>query len=80
MISLTIYEIIDTSMREVQALIVFPTRELATQTKKVILSIRDFMNVQDHVCIGGKNIGDNNFIQVLLLISGSNYHGHFEWQ
>jgi ATP-dependent RNA helicase len=80
MISLTIYEIIDTSMREVQALIVFPTRELVAQTKKVILSIRDFMNVQDHVCISGKSIGDNNFIQVLLLSSGSNCHGHFEWQ
>jgi len=43
----------------VQALIVSPTRELATQTDKVILAIGDFMNVQTHCCIGGKSVGED---------------------
>lgn len=43
----------------VQALILSPTRELATQTEKVILAIGDFMNVQAHACIGGKSIGED---------------------
>merc|ERR1711988_978182 len=36
-----------------------PTRELATQTEKVVLAVGDFMNVQAHACIGGKSIGDD---------------------
>ena len=36
-----------------------PTRELATQTEKVVLALGDFMNVQAHACIGGKSIGED---------------------
>lgn len=43
----------------VQALILSPTRELATQTEKVILAIGDYINVQAHACIGGKSIGED---------------------
>lgn len=43
----------------VQALILSPTRELASQTEKVILAIGDFINVQAHSCIGGKSIGED---------------------
>lgn len=59
MIALAVCQMIDTATREVQALILSPTRELAAQTEKVILAIGDFMNVQAHACIGGKSIGED---------------------
>eukprot|EP00252_Welwitschia_mirabilis_P011832 TRINITY_DN262_c0_g1_i1.p1 TRINITY_DN262_c0_g1~~TRINITY_DN262_c0_g1_i1.p1 ORF type:complete len:224 (-),score=24.57 TRINITY_DN262_c0_g1_i1:187-858(-) len=59
MVALTVCQIIDTTVREVQALILSPTRELASQTEKVILAIGDFINVQAHACIGGKSIGED---------------------
>ncbi|KAK8981722.1 hypothetical protein V6N11_028128 [Hibiscus sabdariffa] len=36
MIALTVCQVVDTASREVQALILSPTRELASQTEKVI--------------------------------------------
>ena len=50
---------IDTSLMETQALILSPTRELAEQSQKVLLSIGDYMKVQCHACIGGKSIGED---------------------
>ena len=43
----------------VQALILSPTRELASQTEKVIRTIGDFMNIQAHACVGGKSVGED---------------------
>eukprot|EP01031_Cornospumella_fuschlensis_P026732 gene26732-32302_t len=57
--SISILQSIDTRINEVQALVLSPTRELAEQTQKVLLSIGDFMNVQCHACIGGKSIGED---------------------
>mmetsp|Transcript_5734 Transcript_5734/g.14691 ORF Transcript_5734/g.14691 Transcript_5734/m.14691 type:complete len:408 (+) Transcript_5734:226-1449(+) len=59
MISLSLCQMLDTSIREVQALVLSPTRELALQTEKVMLAVGDFINVQVHSCIGGKSIGDD---------------------
>ncbi|RDX86560.1 hypothetical protein CR513_32095 [Mucuna pruriens] len=59
MIALTVCQVVDTSIREVQVLIVSPTRELASQTEKVILAIGDFINIQAHACIGGKSVGED---------------------
>ncbi|WZN58587.1 eukaryotic initiation factor 4A-III [Chloropicon roscoffensis] len=59
MISLAVCQNIKTETREVQALIVSPTRELATQTDRVILAIGDYMSVQTHCCVGGKSIGED---------------------
>ncbi|WVZ18145.1 hypothetical protein V8G54_005467 [Vigna mungo] len=59
MIALTVCQVVDTSVREVQALILSPTRELASQTEKVILAIGDFINIQAHACIGGKSVGED---------------------
>jgi len=50
---------IDTSLREVQALVLGPTRELAVQIQKVLLALGHYMSVQVHSCIGGKKIGDD---------------------
>ncbi|KAL9682018.1 hypothetical protein QQ045_013811 [Rhodiola kirilowii] len=59
MIALTVCQMVDTSSREVQALILSPTRELATQTEKVILAIGEYINIQAHACVGGKSVGDD---------------------
>ncbi|KAA0052762.1 eukaryotic initiation factor 4A-3 [Cucumis melo var. makuwa] len=59
MIALTVCQMVDTTSREVQALILSPTRELATQTEKVILAIGDYINIQAHACIGGKSVGED---------------------
>lgn len=58
-LSISILQGIDTQLREVQALVLSPTRELATQIQKVILALGDYMNVQCHACIGGTNVGED---------------------
>jgi hypothetical protein len=41
----------------VQVLVLSPTRELATQTEKLVLALGDFLNIQAHACIGGHSVG-----------------------
>eukprot|EP00981_Chlorochromonas_danica_P006477 scaffold1403_cov180-Ochromonas_danica.AAC.4 len=57
--SIGILQSLDSSSNETQALVLSPTRELAEQTQKVVLSLGDFMNVQCHACIGGKSLGED---------------------
>ncbi|XP_065634859.1 eukaryotic initiation factor 4A-3-like [Quercus suber] len=45
--------------KRVQALILSPTRELASQTEKVILAMGNFISIKVHACIGGKSVGDD---------------------
>ncbi|OMO60117.1 hypothetical protein CCACVL1_24390 [Corchorus capsularis] len=59
MIALTVCQVVETSSREVQALILSPTRELASQTEGVIRTMGNFMNIQAHACIGGKSVGED---------------------
>ncbi|KAL4614856.1 hypothetical protein ACB098_07G067000 [Castanea mollissima] len=59
MIGLTVCQTVDTTSREVQALILSPTRELASQTEKVILAMGNFISIKVHACIGGKSVGDD---------------------
>ncbi|XVE85790.1 hypothetical protein DITRI_Ditri17bG0119500 [Diplodiscus trichospermus] len=59
MIALTVCQVVDTASKEVQALILSPSRELASQTEKVIRTIGYFMNIQAHACIGGKSVGED---------------------
>ncbi|GMH39438.1 hypothetical protein BSKO_07336 [Bryopsis sp. KO-2023] len=59
LIGLTMCQMTDTSVREVQVLILSPTRELASQTEKMIVALGDFMNIQAHSCIGGKSLGED---------------------
>jgi translation initiation factor 4A len=44
---------IDTTVRQCQALILAPTRELAQQINRVVNQIGDYMKVRCHSCIGG---------------------------
>lgn len=57
--SIAILQQIDTSIMECQALILAPTRELATQIQKVVIALGDYMNVACHACIGGTNVRDD---------------------
>ncbi|KAJ9508800.1 hypothetical protein QJQ45_028113 [Haematococcus lacustris] len=59
LIAVTTCQLLDITMREVQVLILSPTRELACQTEKVILAVGEYMNVQAHACIGGKSLGED---------------------
>lgn len=57
--SIAILQQIDTTNRDCQALILAPTRELATQIQKVVISLGDFLNATCHACIGGTNIRED---------------------
>jgi len=56
---ISILQSIDTAVRETQALVLSPTRELAQQIQKVALALGDYMSVQVHACIGGKSVGED---------------------
>lgn len=71
--SMGVLQRIDPNLREAQALILSPTRELAIQTQKVILALGDFMSVQAHACIGGKKISEDirKLEQGVHIVSGT---------
>jgi superfamily II DNA/RNA helicase len=61
---------IDTSLKEVQCIIISNTRELADQTYKVFKNISKFTNIDCNLCIGGdiqnKYCSDNIVKQVII--------------
>jgi len=57
--SISALQMVDTTIRETQVMVLGPTRELVMQMQKVILALGDYMNIQCHCCIGGTNIGDD---------------------
>ncbi|KAI8909658.1 ATP-dependent RNA helicase FAL1 [Gorgonomyces haynaldii] len=57
--SISALQLIDTTVRDTQVLILSPTRELATQIQSVVMALGDYMNVQCHACIGGTNVGED---------------------
>jgi ATP-dependent RNA helicase len=57
--SLGSLQVIDMGVREPQVLILSPTRELAEQSQKVALALGDYLSVQVHACIGGKNLSED---------------------
>jgi len=50
---------LDAKLRECQALILAPTRELAQQIQKVVIALGDYMEVQVHACVGGTAVRDD---------------------
>ena len=50
---------LDMSMRECQALILAPTRELAQQTQKVVVALGDYMEAAVHACVGGTAVRED---------------------
>lgn len=50
---------LDISIRDCQALVLAPTRELAQQIVKVIAALGDFMHVKIHACVGGTAVRED---------------------
>lgn len=50
---------VDNTIRDTQALILAPTRELAQQIQKVVLALGDYLSIQCHACIGGTSVGED---------------------
>jgi translation initiation factor 4A len=57
--SISILQQIDTQLKECQALILAPTRELAQQIQKVVMALGDYMGAQCHACIGGTSVRED---------------------
>lgn len=54
-----VLQLINHKSHETQALCLSPTRELAVQSRNVMLAFGDYMNITAHACIGGKSIGED---------------------
>ncbi|KAK9448468.1 P-loop containing nucleoside triphosphate hydrolase protein [Limtongia smithiae] len=57
--SISVLQRIDPSIKQTQALILAPTRELAQQIQKVVVAIGDYTEVTCHACIGGTTVRDD---------------------
>ena len=57
--AISILQQLDPDLKDCQALILAPTRELAQQIQKVVLALGDYMGVTCHACIGGTNVRDD---------------------
>lgn len=57
--SIGILQKLDYTLNEVQALILAPTRELAQQIQKVVISLGDYLEARCHPCIGGTRVTDD---------------------
>merc|ERR1712029_673873 len=57
--SISILQQIDTKKESCQALVLAPTRELALQTRKVVIALGDYMGAQCHACIGGTSVKED---------------------
>merc|ERR1712002_754035 len=54
--SVSILQRIDLGMHKCQALVLAPTRELASQICKVVLHLGDYLKIKCHACIGGSSV------------------------
>lgn len=57
--SISVLQKLDVSTRSCQALILAPTRELATQIQKVVVALGDYMQIECMACIGGTNVRED---------------------
>ncbi|KAK3817681.1 MAG: P-loop containing nucleoside triphosphate hydrolase protein [Benniella sp.] len=57
--SISVLQGIDTSIKQCQALILAPVRDLAQHIQKVVMALGDFMRIHCHVCIGGTNVRED---------------------
>merc|ERR1712127_442570 len=57
--SISILQQIELKLNRTQALILAPTRGLATQIRKVLAALGDFLNVSSHACVGGTLVRDD---------------------
>jgi len=58
-VGISVLQVIETKTAKTQALVLSPTRELAEQTRNVMLAFGEYMKARVHPCIGGMNVGDD---------------------
>jgi len=58
-VGISVLQVIETKTAKTQALVLSPTRELAEQTRNVMLAFGEYMKARVHACIGGMNVGDD---------------------
>merc|ERR1712096_327950 len=61
--SVSILQRIELKLLKCQALVLAPTRELASQISRVMLTLGDYLHVKCHACIGGQSVSKD--IEVL---------------
>merc|ERR1711964_659517 len=64
--SIATLQAIDLAIKDTQALILAPTRELAQQIHKVVNALGDYMNLTSHACVGGTAVRDD----IRMLVQG----------
>ncbi len=57
--SISTLQKIDVNLKQTQALILAPTRELAQQIQKVVIAIGDYLHIECHACVGGTNVRED---------------------
>jgi translation initiation factor 4A len=57
--SISMLQRIDMDVKETQALLLAPTRELAQQIQKVLDALGDYQKVTSHACVGGTAVRDD---------------------
>ncbi|KAG6328730.1 hypothetical protein ID866_10359, partial [Astraeus odoratus] len=57
--SIPILQQLDINIKECQALILAPTRELALQIHQVVVALGDYMNIESLACVGGTVIRED---------------------
>jgi translation initiation factor 4A len=57
--SISVLQKIDIGVRQCQALLLAPTRELAQQIQKVVVALGDYMKIECMACIGGTRVADD---------------------
>lgn len=57
--TISILQRIDLALKQPQALILAPTRELAQQIQKVVVALGDYLNVDAMACVGGTSIKED---------------------
>ena len=57
--TIAVLQSVDLKIRDTQALLLAPTRELAQQIQKVVRAIGDHLKVTSHACVGGTLVRDD---------------------
>mmetsp|Transcript_33560 Transcript_33560/g.54525 ORF Transcript_33560/g.54525 Transcript_33560/m.54525 type:complete len:422 (-) Transcript_33560:140-1405(-) len=57
--AISVLQKVDPAIRQCQALVLAPTRELAQQIVKVVIALSDFMSISVHGCVGGTAVRDD---------------------
>jgi translation initiation factor 4A len=70
--SIGVLQQINPDIKSIQAIVLSPTRELSTQTHKVIKALSEFMNINSISCIGGTSLqNDYKSLETAQIVIGT---------